>query len=193
MSGNDVTAFIGDSLTEAGRWQEWFPDVEVINLGVGGDTTDDLIERVPQIVEAAPNTLVLLIGTNDLAWRRSAEHIVRNIETVLVRLRRDLPQSQILLQSVLPRDRESAETVREVNRHLWQFAHSVKSQYLDLWPLMALDDGELNPEFSDDRLHLNERGYEAWLSELRPALEALHGQPPSSRAIFLPRGLSDPQ
>lgn len=186
-----MTAFLGDSLTAAGHWQEWFPEEQVANHGVGGDTTDDLIARLPEAIEAHPQTVVLLIGTNDLAWRRSVEHIVRNVETILVTLRRDLPDAQILLQSVLPRDRESAEAVREVNRHLWQFAPSVRAQYLDLWPLMALPDGELNPDFSDDRLHLTDRGYEAWLSELRPALEALRGLPPSSRAIFLPKGLAD--
>lgn len=187
-----MTAFIGDSLTEAGRWEEWFPDEEVANYGVGGDTSDDVIARLPQVIEAHPSTVVLLIGTNDLAWRRSAEHVVRNIETILVRLRRDLPDSQILVQSVMPRDRESAEIVREINRHLWQFAPSVRAQYLDLWPLLALPDGELNPEYSGDRLHLTDTGYEAWLSELRPALEALRGLPPSSRAIFLPKGLAGP-
>jgi lysophospholipase L1-like esterase len=192
VPGSSVTAFIGDSLTEAGRWQEWFSDEEVANYGVGGDTTDDVISRLSQVIEARPGTVVLLIGTNDLAWRRSAEHVVRNIETILVTLRRDLPDSQILVQSVMPRDRESAEIVREINRHLWQFAPSVRAQYLDLWPLLALPDGELNPEYSQDRLHLNDTGYEAWLSELRPALEALRGLPPSSRAIYLPKGLAGP-
>jgi lysophospholipase L1-like esterase len=190
VTGSNVTAFVGDSLTEAGRWEEWFPEDDVRNFGVAGDTTDDLIERLPQIVEARPHTVVLLIGTNDLAWRRTVEHVVRNIETVLVTLRHELPEAQILVQSVLPRDRESADLVRGINTHLWQFAPSVRAQYLDLWPLLALADGEINPEFSQDRLHLTERGYEAWLSELKPAFEALRGLPPSSRAIFLPRNLS---
>lgn len=191
VTDNNVTAFVGDSLTEAGRWEEWFPDDDVMNFGVAGDTTDDLIERLPQIIEARPNTVVLLIGTNDLAWRRTVEHVVRNIETILVTLRHELPEAQILVQSVMPRDRESADMVRKINTHLWQFAPSVRAQYLDLWPLLALPDGEVNPEFSHDRLHLTDRGYQAWLSELKPALEALRGLPPSSRAIFLPRNLGD--
>ena len=65
---------------------------------------------------------MLLIGTNDLAWRRSAEHIVRNVETILVTLRRDLPETRILVQSVMPRGHEFASEIRDVNRHLWQFA-----------------------------------------------------------------------
>jgi lysophospholipase L1-like esterase len=110
---------------------------------------------------------------------------VRNIETVLVMLRRDLPDVRILIQSLMPRGPEFSEQIHEVNRHLWQFAPAVRAQYLDLWPALAVDD-ELNPSFSDDSLHVNDLGYEAWLGELRPALEALSNQPPASRAITLP-------
>ncbi|MCX7521233.1 GDSL-type esterase/lipase family protein [Microbacterium sp. STN6] len=190
MSGSNITAFIGDSLTEGGRWQEWLPDETVANHGVGGDTTDDLLERLPEIIAEQPTTVVLLIGTNDLAWRHSVEHIVRNIETVLVTLRRELPDAQILVQSVMPREAEWAESIRDINRHLWQFAPTVRAQYLDLWPALALDDGTLHPEYSDDSLHLNDAGYRVWLSELQPALEVLRGLPPTSRAILLPKGLA---
>ena len=181
-----TTVFIGDSLTEGGSWQEWFPDIEAINLGVGGDTTEGLIERLGEVAEHDPDTVVLLIGTNDVANRRAVEQVVRNIETILVNLRQDLPDARILVQSVLPRGREYAEFVKEINRHVWQFAATVKAHYLDLWPVMAEEDGELNPAYTEDRLHLNEAGYEAWLSELEPALERVQGLPPSSRPIRLP-------
>jgi lysophospholipase L1-like esterase len=181
-----VAAFVGDSITADGRWQEWFPDLEVHNFGVAGDTTDELLERLDEIVATAPDTIAVLIGANDLAQRRSVERIVRNIETALVRLHHELPDARILVQSVLPRGHEYAENVREINRHVWQFAATQKVHYLDLWPVMALSDGELNPEYTDDRLHLVEAGYEAWLSELRPALERIHDLPPMSRPIRLP-------
>ena len=80
----------------------------------------------------------------------------------------------------------SPSEIRDVNRHLWQFAPTVHAMWLDLWPALALEDGELNPAYSDDRLHLNEAGYSAWLAELKPAIERLRQLPPSSRAIQLP-------
>ena len=49
--------------------------------------------------------------------------------------------------------------------------------------LCAEADGELNPAYSEDRLHLNAAGYDAWLGELRPALERLRDEPPMSRPI----------
>jgi lysophospholipase L1-like esterase len=52
---------------------------------------------------------------------------------------------------------------------------------------MATDDGELKPEFTTDRLHLTVAGYEAWLGELRPALDRLRDAPPMSRPISIIR------
>jgi lysophospholipase L1-like esterase len=186
MTDKPVTAFVGDSITAAGAWQDWFVDVDARNFGLDGDTTDSLLERLDAVIESDPQTIVLLIGTNDLAERRSIERIVRNIESALVRLHQELPDARILLQSVLPRGREYAENVKEINRHIWQFAATQRVHYLDLWPIMADADGELNADYSDDRLHLTPAGYEAWLSELRPALERVNDLPPMSRPIRLP-------
>jgi lysophospholipase L1-like esterase len=184
-----VTAFVGDSITAHGDWQRWFPEEDARNFGVGGNTTDDLLERLDEVIAAQPSTVVLLIGANDFSWRRPVEHVVRNIETALVRLRRGLPDAQIVIQSVMPRHPEYAQAIKEVNPHLRQFATTVRSQYLDLWPALATQEGGIDPACSDDELHLNDHGYEVWLSELRPALETVRNQPPTSRAILLPKDL----
>jgi lysophospholipase L1-like esterase len=181
----DRIVFAGDSLTADGRWQEWFPEYEAVNHGVGGDTTDDLLERLGEVVAAKPHAIALMIGTNDFKRRRSAEYVVRNIESILVDLRRDLPGVRLLLESIPPRGREFAPAIKDANRHLRQFSATVRAQYLDLWPALAFDGEELNPMFSEDRLHLNDAGYEAWLSELRPAFERLYDAPPMSRPISI--------
>ena len=186
-NARESIAFVGDSLVAGGRWDEWFPDLDVHNFGVAGSTTDDLLDRLDEIVQAGPDELVLLVGTEDLSRRGSVEHIVRNIETALVTLRKELPGTRLLLVSILPRGHEFADRIHEANRHLWQFVATVHGQYLDAWPGLALDDGELNPVYTADRLHLNDRGYEAWLAELGPALERLRDQPPMSGVITLPR------
>jgi lysophospholipase L1-like esterase len=187
MSDEVSTVFVGDSITAGGRWDEWFPEEHSKNLGVAGDTTDTVLSRLDEVIALDPDTVVLLIGTNDLAWRRSAEHIVRNIETILVSLRKALPDAQLLVQSVMPREAAHADTIKDVNRHLWQFSSTVRAQYLDLWPALAGEDDAIDPEYSDDSVHLNERGYAVWAGELRTALETLHKVPPTSRPILIPR------
>ncbi|MBC7724705.1 MAG: hypothetical protein H7146_08155 [Burkholderiaceae bacterium] len=180
-------AFLGDSITREGHWPEWFPEFETVNLAVDGSTTDDLLATLDHVVAARPDEIVMLIGTNDLGTRRSVEHLVRNIETMCVNLRRELPNSRMLMQSILPRGREFSQRIQEANIHLRQFSSTVRAQFLDLWPALALDDGELNPAFSDDRLHLNAAGYDAWLGELRPALVRLRELPPMTTPISIIR------
>ncbi|MGY4860062.1 GDSL-type esterase/lipase family protein [Cryobacterium sp. AP23] len=167
---SEVVVFVGDGLSAAARWQERLQEFEVHNLGVSGDTTDEVIARLDDVVEAAPDAVVLQVGTNDVGWHRSDEYIVRNIETILCNLRKQLPSARLLIQSVPPREEDFTPVIRSVNRHLRQFAPTVKARYLDLWPVLADAHGRLSAEWSTDGLRLTEAGYDVWLAELRPAL-----------------------
>lgn len=175
-------AFVGDSLVREGDWASWLSHT-VHNFGVSGDTTDDVLARLDEVIDAQPEEVLLLIGTNDLGTRRTVEHLVRNIESMLIDLRRGLPDSRVLVHSILPRGPEFAHSIKDANIHLRQFSATVRAQYLDLWPALALEDGSLDPQLSHDRLHLNDEGYRAWLAELLPALERLREQPPMTSPI----------
>jgi lysophospholipase L1-like esterase len=179
--------FVGDSITAAGDWQDWFPEYEVTVEATPGDGTDKLSERLPAIIELQPETIVILIGANDFGQSRSVEYVVRSIEYFLATIRSEVPECRTLVQSILPRGREYAVDIRDANRHLRQYAQNVYAQYLDLWAAMATEDGELKPEYTTDRLHLTPEGYEAWLLELRPALDRLRDAPPMSSPISIIR------
>ncbi|KQR64623.1 GDSL-type esterase/lipase family protein [Frigoribacterium sp. Leaf172] len=184
MSKNETVVFVGDDVTRAGDWAAWFPEDDVVNLGVDGDTTATLAERVDAVVAARPDSVVLLIGTNDFTGRRSVEQVVRGVESLLVTMRRELPGTRLLLQSILPRGAELAPRIRDANRHLRQFSSTVRAQYLDLWPALADESGDaIRPEFVDEQGRLSAEGYEAWLTELRPGLERLRDEPPMSRPL----------
>ena len=171
---SEVVVFVGDGLSAAARWRDRFPEFEVQNLGVNGDTTDEVIARLDDVVDTAPDAIVLQVGTNDVGWQRSDEYIVRNIETILCELRKHLPSVRLIVQSVPPREEDFTPVIRSINRHLRQFAPTVKARYLDLWPVLADAEGRLSAQWSTDGLRLTEPGYDVWLAELRPALvEAL--------------------
>ena len=102
-------AFLGDGLIAGGQWEEWFPEHEVHNLAASGNTTDEVMSQLDQVIELRPDAIVIGVGTNDLGWRKSDEYVVRNLETILHTLRRALPETRIMVQSVLPRDRHLNE------------------------------------------------------------------------------------
>ncbi|MBT1622214.1 hypothetical protein KK101_05875 [Curtobacterium flaccumfaciens pv. oortii] len=175
--------FLGDSITAQGSWDTWLPDEQTLNQGISGDTTDGVLARLDAVIAEQPEVIVLLIGTNDFGnHRASAEHVVRNVETILVTLRRELPGVRLLLVSVLPRQAEYTTKIEEANRHLRQFVATCHAQYLDAWPALA-DGDHLDDRFTDDGLHLTDEGYRAYLDELVPALERVRGLPPMSRSF----------
>ena len=160
---------LGDSLTEAGPWEQKFPDLEVVNAGVAGDTTSDIAARLDDVTALRPGTVVVMAGTNE-SRRATVEQVVRGLEEILFQLRHELPDARLIVCSVLPRERERADWIREVNIHVRQFAGTVKAEFLDLWPAFAEEDGELRPDLTTDRLHLTDAGYDAWAEELRGLL-----------------------
>ena len=176
-------AFLGDGLTVGGQWENWFPEYNILNLAVAGNTTDDVLGALDAVVELRPNAIVIGVGTNDLGWRKSDEYVVRNLETIMHSLRKRLPETRIMVQSLLPRGKDFAETIRSINRHIWQYAPTQYVRYLDLWPALATPEGELGPDFTNDQLHLTDAGYEAWVNELRPGLDTLFELPPSTTSI----------
>ncbi len=160
-----TTVLLGDSLTGDGGWSALLPsrdagdDDATTDLGRAGQTTDDVLALLPEVVAADPATVVLSVGTHDLGrLRRGPELTVRALETILAHLRRDLPAARLVVLSVPPRGREMAERIRVVNIHLRQFAPVVRAEHVDLWPVLGFGDGELNPAFTDDRLHLGPDG-----------------------------------
>jgi lysophospholipase L1-like esterase len=173
-SSSGAVVFVGDRLTEAGSWSEWLPELDVVNLGRAGDTTADVLDRLDEVIGAQPAKVVLLIGTNDLSHRASVEQVVRGNEEILFKLRHELPQTRLVVQSVLPREQERAEDIHEVNIHLRQFAPTVKAEFVDLFTVLADEHGALRQEYSLDGVALTEPAYRAWLEALRPVLTAEH-------------------
>ncbi|WP_353988241.1 GDSL-type esterase/lipase family protein [Ruicaihuangia caeni] len=179
-------AFLGDGLVADGRWQEWVPDYDVSNLGIPDAKVEQVLEALDRVVDDQPDAVVLLAGPTDFDRRGSTvEHVVRTLESILVEVRRRLPGVRLLLISVVPGDERSAERRREANRHLWQFAATVRAQYLDLWPALSDKSGALPAEYRGQGGGLSAAGYDAWVAELRPALERLWDGPPMSRPISI--------
>ncbi|PPF54534.1 lipase [Clavibacter michiganensis] len=173
-----TTVLLGDSLTADGRWDAIVPDgdARIVDRGRPGQTTDDVLALLPEVVAEDPSTVVLSCGTHDLgAARRGPEQTVRALETILADLRRDLPAARLVIVSVPPRGREHAERIRIVNVHLRQYAPAVRAEHVDLWPALGFGDGELDPTLSDDRLHLTDDGAAAVRAVLAPVLAPRDG------------------
>jgi lysophospholipase L1-like esterase len=170
---NGGAAFVGDSITEDGDWAALFPGVASRNYGVGGDTTIGLNNRLDQIIAARPAKIFLLIGTNDLGDDdRATTQILASYERIVDRFTRELPQTRLYIQSLLPREPQNAGRVLEINEGLRQIAASRNLTYVDIYTPFAVEGGGLDPVVTDDNLHLNAVGYARWRDAIAPLVQS---------------------
>ena len=60
--------FMGDSITDFWKLDDYFPSQSYINRGIGGQTTPQMLVRMyPDVIDLKPAVMVVLAGTNDIA------------------------------------------------------------------------------------------------------------------------------
>jgi beta-glucosidase len=183
--------FLGDSLTErfphdAPRvWQEHIQPRGVVNAGVSGDRTETLLWRLRNgnLDGPPPSLVIVLIGTNDLAYDgppRSPELTAEGIRANLLYLRTRLPNTPILLLGLLPRGASPASELRRkvvaVNRLISRCTDRRSVFYADIGGALLDAQGMLTPEVSPDRLHLSEIGYAKLASLLDALIDKIAGR-----------------
>jgi lysophospholipase L1-like esterase len=96
--------FMGDSITDLWRLEEYFPGKAYVNRGIGGQTTPQMLVRMyPDVIDLKPAVMVVLAGTNDIARNTgpmTSEMIQENIMAMT-----ELAQHhgiKVILCSILP-------------------------------------------------------------------------------------------
>jgi lysophospholipase L1-like esterase len=135
-AGHVGLIFYGDSITQNWErtgplpaenirpvWDRFYGDRDAVNLGFGGDTTANLLWRIEhgEADRVAPKLAVVLIGANNLGYLHwSTAETLAGIDANIRALRRHLPQTKILLLSVLVSDRSAwaTQTTSEINQAL---------------------------------------------------------------------------
>jgi predicted alpha-1,2-mannosidase len=168
--------FLGNSITAGAEWAELLQNPKAKNRGIGGDDTDGVLERLKEVTSSQPAKVFVLIGTNDLAFGKSVDHISENHRKIVNRIKEESPNTRIYMQSVLPVDdaihytRPNASML-EINKRLKQFCAEAGVTYIDIVPVFADENGKLNKKYSNDGLHLNAEGYLQWIKAIKKYLE----------------------
>ena len=174
--------FIGDSITDLYHLDDYYADLDkaTYNRGIGGDTTQGVIDRLQvSLYGIAPSEIVLMIGTNDVNWRVSNDQIVKNYKYILDDIKTNLPEAKLFVMSIIPQNYdltiqtyvdESNRKIRDINPKINELAVSHGYTYLDLYSLVVDDNTRLNQNYSDDGIHLNEAGFAVWTNLVKPLL-----------------------
>lgn len=175
-----LTILAGDSLSL------WFPPELLplhqtwLNQGISGETSIGLLRRLKLFDRTQPQAIFVMIGINDLIRGISDQTILSNYHKIIQDLKWIHPDSQIVVQSILPHSAEAAtwegrdrlleipnDRIRLLNQQLETLVDQEGVTYLDLYSLFADQQGNLRTELSTDGLHLNDAGYLVWSAGLQ--------------------------
>jgi lysophospholipase L1-like esterase len=162
--------FLGDSITDGWRLQQYFPDKPYVNRGISGQTTPQMLVRMlPDVINLHPGALIILAGTNDIARNtgpETAEMIQDNFRAMA-----ELAEKhgvKVILCSITPvsdytgrkqTERRPPADILKLNEWLKKYAEEIHAVYADYFPALADESGYLKDGCSGDGLHPNDRGY----------------------------------
>lgn len=165
------SVFFGDSLTQGGRWDEYFPNEAPANRGILGDNTEGMLARIHEVIEAKPAKLFILAGANDISLQRDNAIIIRQMKMLLRQVQAGSPTTQIYVQSALPisneklkyeRMRGKEAVIDDYNVQLKALCEEMNIPYIDVYSKLLSAPSTLNPDFTGDGLHLNKDAYAVW-------------------------------
>ncbi|MEM7602636.1 MAG: GDSL-type esterase/lipase family protein [Verrucomicrobiota bacterium] len=175
-----AVVFLGDSITQGWgtEFKGKFEGMKLANRGIGGDTTRGMLIRLEEdVLSINPSAVVMLMGTNDIEVDVAPKAIGRNFAKMISTMKAHNPDMPIILCRMFPSSEEKnrpRETIEEVNA---LFEEVVKGDpqvtVLDTWSLFADPNGDADPAWFKDLLHLNPAGYDRWADSLRPLFATL--------------------
>jgi hypothetical protein len=199
-SPDNAILFVGSSSIRLWKTAEAFPEYPVINRGFGGSHIPDLIHHYDRVIgRFDPALIVFYCGENDVASGVPVDQVFGDYTRLLDRILNDFPDVHFLYISIKPSNSRIQHSgkfmafnrmAEEFNRGDWRL------HYIDLATALVGtgnktgDDngngigigkgkGNTSGPFPDDayflpdRLHLNEKGYEAWNRLLSPVFSGM--------------------
>ena len=164
----NAIVFFGNSITNMFEWSEALGnDPRVLNRGVSGAMTVELLENTDIVTSLHPTKVFIGIGTNDLGNPElcSPDSVAARITAIVKRIRRESPQTEVYVQSILPSDNgiRTLDAIRDTNAKVKPQVEESGAVYIDLYDLLS---GIVSKDISYDGLHLSARGYALWLDAI---------------------------
>ncbi|MBK1877023.1 SGNH/GDSL hydrolase family protein [Pelagicoccus mobilis] len=179
--------------SRCGMWRPHAPknwgEVEIINRGIGGETTPQILGRLQaDVLELDPDIVVLQMGDNDLKTMAvlpgTRERAIESTYSNITKIAEGLSNRgiQVVITTIFPPapieflrkpfwSDEVNESIDLVNQRLLEFDHpKVLTANCD----EILRDGKfIKDEYSIDTLHLNAAGYQALNTGLEELMKSV--------------------
>ena len=185
---------IGDSITQQWgspldkgvlneAWKQRFAGLKAINLGIGGDKTQNVLWRLDHggVEGLKPRVVVVMIGNNNMFFtpETGIEAAAKGVQMVVANVREKFPQATVIAAKILPAHAPGNrfyEDIKKTNLALdaLQLDRDPQVRVLDLWSDFTNTDGTIKATlFTADNIHLSPSGYGVYAERLKPLLKEL--------------------
>ncbi len=174
IEGKDV--IIGDSMIAYLNFSQYGLD-DFINMGIAGDTTLGVLDRLDAVIRQKPKRIILSIGSNDLVL---TAHKPMDILVKITEIYDILSKhAEVLILSLTPVNEDDPkahkayiagrknEDIHAINISLKEY---FKSRLIDTETPLSDTSQKLDIVYSKDGIHLNEKGYQVFVEIIKNAL-----------------------
>ena len=172
--------FLGDSITDFYDLEKYYDDLPVVNSGVNGNSTTDILNNMNErVYRYNPTKVFLLIGTNDITKDRSSNQIVNNISKIVKRIKKNRPSTKIYVISIYPvnnsdnskikKDMVKNRTnkqIKEINSKLKEKVKTLDVNYINMYDKLVDKNDNLKLEYTTEGLHISDKGYDIITEEI---------------------------
>jgi len=178
--------FYGSSSVDGWNLARDFPTIPILNRGIGGETTREMIHRFREdVVNLKPTALLLFYGSCNDFWEHNRmspnETKLNTIRIVNIARANNI---KIALGAISPvndyiqgKDWISSHPIAEVkdiNNWMKTYCLSEDIPYIDFFTSVADSNNKLISEYTHDGMHCNKKGYAQWKPLVIDALKKLN-------------------
>jgi len=155
------TNFLGKKVEELLHKRSAGFRVELLNRGIVGELTDDMVDRFGRdVLGPLPDAVIILGGSNDLGWGMEPPSVAENLAGMYDEaLKNRIRPVACTVPSVRGYD-EGVQPRLRLNELIKRHSGALGIACVDLFTATADSAGRLRGEYSNDGLHLSPLGYE---------------------------------
>ena len=175
------TLFLGDSITMFYDLDYFYYEYPVVNSGIAGNTTKDILENMEErVYKYNPNRIRILIGTNDIYFGLSNEETLSNISEIIKLIKENTSAEKIAIESIYPINNTNApmishqmvanrtnENIVFLNKKIEEICKKENIEYINTHDLLIDNDNNLKLEYTTDGLHISNLGYQIITNNLK--------------------------
>jgi lysophospholipase L1-like esterase len=162
--------------------QQSQPGRKCYNLGVGGNTTVDMLNRVEQAEQYMPFDSVVILGCNDLPRERDGnvprrttiEQYTANLDAIFPRIR---GEASLFVSSFRPDSERTGVLTSTMDQYMGVALDLARKHQFEIWDLYyeLRDSPELPKYWANDGMHFNDAGHAMLADRLLQYLSKLPG------------------